>query len=582
MTCVDTRVKLYTSGIWWDAPWAQWGTGDVVRMSLQEAYELPKDARSRELKFAAYSVLDATGTFELFETLSRLANPAQLKTARWGQAQLSPAVAMALRGIRTNPDSWSRAGQAMRAELSAFERALAAHPLVAEYWDRMTTRVGKCAEAPAKSKTKRHQWGRARKGEPKLEPAQQTCSYCSLPRLVLADFNPASDRDLGYLLYDRVGLAPQFNQEGNRTLDADAIERLIRDPLAGFMTKGGQTSRNRRRVEGAEEFLRQLLGYRDFAKANQFFNATLSSDGRFHCNFNVNAPWTGRWSSSKDSFRRGGNAQNITERHRYVFEPDIGYKMFYADLKTAESMVVAYLAGDEAYMEAHKQDVHTYVCRLVWPDLPWTGDIRRDKKIAQSMRPPWDDVEGHDYRFQAKAIQHGSNFGMSPTAIAIQKHVPLKRAQEAQEAYFRAFPSVRGWQLDQKAKVEAQVPIRNPFGREVNLLGRPLDGHTFKQALAFPPQSCVGEVLNIGLWRLWRNCDPDLVQCLAQVHDAVLGQFPESLEMGAKPAILRHMRVPFEVTDYKGVTRTCEIPVELATGYNWGKASESNPCGMRE
>jgi len=256
--------------------------------------------------------------------------------------------------------------------------------------------------------------------------------------------------------------------------------------------------------------------------------------------------------------------------------------MFYADLKTAESMVVAYLSGDEAYMEAHKQDVHTYVCRLVWPDLPWTGDIKRDKKIAQSMRPEWDDVEGHDYRFQAKAIQHGSNFGMSPTAIAIQKHVPLKQAQIAQESYFRAFPHIRAWQNAQREKVEAQVPIRNPFGREVQLLGRPLDPHTHKQALAFPPQSCVGDVLNIGLWRLWRHEDPHFIQLLAQVHDAVLGQYPDWMADEARAEILKHMSVPFDVTDYRGVTRTCEIPVELATGQNWGKASDSNPQGMRE
>lgn len=554
----------------------------MATLSLQEAYDLPRTQAASELKFGAYAVLDATGTLELFETLSRVAQPAQWKTYRWGMAQLSPAVQMALRGVKVDQQARAAVAKTLAAESTAMASAICDHPLIREYWTVQVCRTDKCPKAA--TKTGRHNWTRAPRGGEKLEPSEQTCKACGCPRLVLAAFNPASPEAVKHVLYECIGLTPQVNKEGNWTVDGDALERLKKDGRAGYMTRDGMRAKNRRKVEGVEDLIDALVNARDLAKQGQFLNAVLSKTGRFHSNFNVNAPWTGRWSSSKDSFQRGGNAQNIGERHRYVFVPDLDRKMFYADLKTAESMVVAYLSGDEAYLEAHKSDVHTFVARLVWPHLPWNGDIKKDKAIAKSMRPEWDNVEGHDYRFQAKAIQHGSNFGMSPLAIAIQKHVPQRQAQIAQDAYFAAFPHIREWQLVQKALVEDQRPIVNPFGRMVQLLGRPLDPHTWKQALAFPPQSCVGEVLNIGLTRLWLNSDPGTVELLAQVHDAVLGQYPNDLqaETEALWALKHHMRVPFQVTDYRGVERTCIIPVELATGFNWGHEGPNNPRGLRE
>jgi len=113
-----------------------------------------------------------------------------------------------------------------------------------------------------------------------------------------------------------------------------------------------------------------------------------------------------------------------------MFIADPGKVLCYADLKQAESLTVAYLAGDEAYIEAHKSgDTHTFVARMIWPDLPWTGDIWKDKAWAKEHMPEWDPADGHDFRFQSKRIQHGGNYGMSPYGVARVAHIPVAEAE---------------------------------------------------------------------------------------------------------------------------------------------------------
>jgi DNA polymerase I-like protein with 3'-5' exonuclease and polymerase domains len=158
----------------------------------------------------------------------------------------------------------------------------------------------------------------------------------------------------------------------------------------------------------------------------------------------------------------------------------------------------------------------------------------------------------------------------------------VAQAREAQRRYFEAFPEIRDWQRHMAGLVKEQMPLVGPLGRVATLFGRPWDDHTRKQGLAFPPQGGVGDILNLGLYRLWKDHDPDLVQLLAQVHDAILGQYPLGRREDALRAITEAMRIETPVVDFLGTTRTCVIPVEVAVGGNWGKRSAANPRGLEE
>lgn len=545
---------------------------------------------SGEDSFQAYACLDTTGTLEIFNILFPRLTAEQQKMYEWSLAQQSPALTMGLRGIRVDLPALDRAKKQVALDLAGAVKNVQNDPLVKQFWDGTKKETGRCSANTKKKVTKKaarelglpegvtevevapknHKWP---KGVPE---AEQKCELCGTPRLTPAPFEPSSGPQTLRLLYTLLRADKRFNRDGGLTADDEALERIGETQMSV-----GPDGR-KKKLPGLKRLTDALREHRDLAKQAGFLNARLSDAGRYHANYNVAAPWTARWSSSKDPFGVGGNLQNVAERNRSIFIPDPGYEIFYADLKTAESLIVAYTAGDEAYIEAHKGDVHTWVTRELWPGLPWTGDIKKDKKIASSHNPPWDPLPGHDYRFQSKRVQHGSNYGLSPAGLAMIARIPRKAAAEAQERYFTSFPRIKAWHNLVQSRVSAQLPLYNALRRSIRLFGRPWDPHTFKQGLAFGPQSSVGDILNCALWRVWNECDPHLIQCLAQVHDAVLGQWPVKKREEAIEALKRLMAIPVAVEDIDGVRRACTIQVEVAAGANWGKAGPDNPKGLVE
>lgn len=556
-----------------------------MKVSLTEAQSL-----GGELGFAAYACLDTTGTREIYDTLLPRLNQDQSRTYRWSLAQLSPAITMTQRGCRIDVFALEDSKRQLRKDIIVAAKAVQALDLVQLHWDGSENETGGCKQRGQRKdgKTMPHKWPRATKAQP-VVPAEreQKCEVCAVSRVKPKSFEATSATQCKHLIYDLLHVPVHYGKTDEITTDDEALSRIANAGVAWQPTKDGK-KKLRRQLPGLRELCEAILTMRDLQKQLSFLDSKLSERGRFHASFNVAAAWTGRWSSSKDPFQRGGNFQNIGEQHRHIFVPDPGRKIAYADLKTAESLQVAYLAGDENYIEAHAGDVHTWVCRELWPELAWTGDINKDKKLAGNTYPEWDNVPGHDFRFQSKRIQHGTNFGLSPQGIAMIARIPFEAALAAQRRYFKAFPMIQEYQRWVAARVKGQFPLFNALKREVRLFGRPWDDHTRKQGLAFAPQGGVGDVLNTGLWRVWYEHDPQLIELLAQVHDAILCQFSVSKQEQAIAELRRLMTVPVDVTDFQGVQRVCTIPVEIAVGDNWGKQNlkpdkgRLNPGGLVE
>lgn len=522
--------------------------------TLQQAKDLPKG----QLKDWLYNGLDNTGTREIADVLLPRLNAAQARFYAFERALQAPAMAMMQRGINIDGLQRQRMMTELKRELAKDVTAIAKNPSVAGLWDYTTKNTGSCPVPQRKDG--KHKWEKWEKGASEVG---RHCVACAADRLIPDPFNANSSSHVDHLIYDLLNIPIHTNKKGQRSADGDILERLAN------------------KFERHRPIIDAILAVRDKKKQLGSLGARLSKDGRYPSSFNIGAAWTGRQSSSKNPYGEGGNAQNIAPRHRRIFTADPGKLLVYADLKQAESNVVAHIAEDEIYIEAHRSgDVHTYVARLVWPELPWTGDLKRDKAIAKQL-PDWDPVEGHDYRFQAKRIQHGSNFGLTPPGISMIARIPMKQAFRAQDNYFNEFPKIKAWQNSVAARIKDHLPLTNVLGREINLLGRPWEPHTIKQGLAFIPQSSVADILDLGMWRVWRHQDPtggerDDLELLAQIHDAILGQFSADRTEILHETV-RLLQIPIPV---KG--RIMQIEAEIAIGYNWGKRSDENPRGMYE
>lgn len=522
--------------------------------TLEQAKAEPKGQRKDYL----YNILDVTGTREIADVLLPRLNAAQQQTYAFERALQAPAMAMMQRGILIDGMQRQRMITELKRELEKDVRALAKNDAINAVWDLTTKNTGSC-KLPQR-KDGKHKWEKWDKG---ADEYGRHCVACGADRLIIDPFNANSSSHVDHLIYDLLRVPVHTNKKGQRSAEGDILERIAN------------------KFEQHRPIIDAILAIRDKRKQLGSLSARLSSSGRYPSSFNIGAAWTGRQSSSKNPYGEGGNAQNVAPRHRRIFIADPGKLLAYADLKQAESNVVAHISGDEVYIEAHRSgDVHTYVARLVWPELPWTGDLKKDKAIAKQL-PDWDQVEGHDFRFQAKRIQHGSNFGLTPPGIAMIARIPMKQAFKAQENYFNEFPFIRSWQVHVAERIKNHLPLTNVLGREIQLFGRPWEPHTIKQGLAFIPQSSVADILDLGMWRVWKHQDPtggerEDLELLAQVHDAILAQFDKD-HLEVLHETKRLLQIPIPVNG-----RIMQIEAEIAIGYNWGKQSEDNPKGMYE
>lgn len=523
-----------------------------------------------------YNALDVTGTLEVSNVLDGILTPAQWRYYRFNQALQGPAQTMMSRGLLVDTFKRDSAVAGLRRELASAIRQVNKLDVVDEVWDGQEKETGDCklAGQDPKRKSLKHKWPR---GVPDSDPAK-VCEQCGAPRFKRQAFNPNSPPQCLHLFHDLLGLPKYQNKLKKVSVDEDTLERYGRQ------------------FPKLEALVETMLNIRSIKKQIGVLTARLSSSNRFMQSVNVGAAWTSRFSSSKNPFGEGSNTQNLAERHRNIFIADPGYTLFYADLKTAESFVVAYMSGDDQYIKAHLSgDTHTYVARLVWPELPWQGDIKADKGWAKENYFDWDKAPGHDIRFQAKRVQHATNIGQSPYGLAHTAHIPVALAAGAQERYFSAFPYIRTYQNYVRRQVTEGETLVNPLGFGVNLFGRRDDDHTYKQGLAFYQQSPVANTINMGIWRLWKlydvggSEDPGLVQLIAQVHDAILGQIPTSRLQDGIAALYQTMSIPIPITDrVRGESRVLTIPVEVSVGQNWGKANDDptkgplNPNGLRD
>lgn len=367
-----------------------------------------------------------------------------------------------------------------------------------------------------------------------------------------------SNSHVAALLYDVLRL-PEIrkrNERGElvRTVNREALERLqvhfIAQPVIGH-----------------------ILALRDFGKKIGVLETKIDADGRLRTSYNIAGTTTGRFSSSLNDFGSGGNLQNIEERLRRVFIADPGMKFANIDLEQADSRNIGALCWnvfrDPTYLDACESgDLHTTVAKMCRPDLPWTGNLKADRIIAEQ---PY--YRHHGLRHMCKVLGHGTNYLGTP--FEMSKHTKIESAviKDFQALYFAKFPTIPKLHEWVRARIMEDGNLVTPFGRKRWFFGRRDENDTLKKAVAHLGQSMTAEEINNAMLAVWRL---DIVMIMLQVHDSILIQYQEEKENEVIPQVLKAMRVPLELEG----GRLFEVPVECQVGWNWAKATEENPNGL--
>jgi DNA polymerase-1 len=390
----------------------------------------------------------------------------------------------------------------------------------------------------------------------KIEFLERNLERIVLEGVGLPHFNWRSSQDRVHLFYDRLGIPP-IRKKGALTTDRSAREKMMAYTVA-------------------RPIIAHLNAIADLAEKIKKLKTEIDPDGRLRTTYNIAGTNTFRFSSSFSAFGTGGNLQNVEESLRSIFIADQGMKWCKVDARQIQSRIVGAiqwkLFKDGTYLDACEDiDLHTYVAKLVWPNLKWTGKPKEDKAIAETIF-----YRHFTHRDLTKKLGHGSNFEGQPKTLSEQTGIPLELVTAFQPKYFKAFPGHHRWHQWVATQIATKGYIIGITNRKRWFFGRRNDPDVIRQAVAYDPQASESVIVNTAMLNIWHK---QTATIMLHEHDGLVYQYPEHLEDEIVPQLLKELEVPIDI----GHGRTLIVPYEAKVGWNRGAYNaRSNPDGLKD
>ncbi|MDD7412169.1 MAG: DNA polymerase I [bacterium] len=311
-------------------------------------------------------------------------------------------------------------------------------------------------------------------------------------------FNVNSPKQLGALLFDKLGLKGGKKTKTGYSTSADVLEGLA----------------------GAHPIIPMILEYRKYAKLKSTYVEALlrlrGADGRIHTCFDQVGTITGRISSAEP------NLQNIPVRTalgreiRRSFVAKEGCLLVDADYSQIELRVLAHMSGDEVMREAFLlgQDIHARTAAEVY-GVP-----------IEFVTP--------EMRLSAKAVNFGIVYGISDFGLA--KNLGVSRAEAAGfiERYFLRYPAVKRFMDACVAQGKTEGYVTTLMGRRRYLPELSDKSYAIRQfgeraAMNSPIQGTAADIIKLAMIRVHDELLARGLQArlILQVHDELIVETPE-------------------------------------------------------
>lgn len=354
-------------------------------------------------------------------------------------------------------------------------------------------------------------------------------------RLTGEEFNIGSPKQLGVILFEKLGLTPPKKNKTGYSTDAAVLESL----------------------GNAHPVIPKILEYRQNVKLQTTYIDSLiglinPKTGRVHTTFNQAVTTTGRLSSTEP------NLQNIPIRTedgrkiRRAFIPGSeGLLLLSADYSQIELRVMAHFSGDSAYREAFLkgEDIHRYTAAAVW-------GVPLDQ-VTQEMRS------------QAKAVNFGIIYGISGFGLSQNIGVNRKEADAFIKAYFNKYPGVEAYVnelIEQAKKTGASTTLLGRIRKLPDLTSRNFTLRSFAERTArnTPIQGTAADIIKVAMVRIAKILRerPKLGKLLLQVHDELVFETPANHWQDLARCVKAEME--------KAVVLKVPLVVDLKLGSDWG------------
>jgi DNA polymerase-1 len=352
------------------------------------------------------------------------------------------------------------------------------------------------------------------------------------------EFNINSPKQLGEILFDKLGLPVVRRTKTGRSTDEDVLTRLA----------------------ASHELPAEILAWRSLAKLKNTYLDVLPTlvnpeTGRVHTSFNQTVTATGRLSSSDPNLQNIPVRTELGRRIRESFTAAPGKILVSADYSQIELRIMAHLSGDAGLGDSFRrgEDIHARTAALMFGGeaAAVTGEQRR----------------------AAKAINFGIIYGMGAYGLSQQLGIDQKQAKEFIERYFERYPGVRVW-LDrtiEEAKRTGYVETllgRRRYLPEIASTNRSVAQFAERMAINTPVQGTAADMIKQAMLaidrelaapgRRWRAL------MVLQIHDELLFEVPEA-EAERLIALVRERM--------EGVMKLAvPVKVDVGRGKNWAEA----------
>lgn len=345
-------------------------------------------------------------------------------------------------------------------------------------------------------------------------------------------FNILSTKQLGEVLFEKLGLPPAKKTKSGYSTDIDVLQKL----------------------RELHPIVPDLIEYRQCAKLKSTYAdglvKVIAPDGRIHGSFHQMTTATGRISSTEP------NLQNIPVRTeqggevRRMFVPEPGFVLIDADYSQIELRILAHIADDPAMQRAFTEhmDIHTATAAQVFGVSP--------------------DAVDATMRRAAKAVNFGIVYGISEHSLAEDIGVSYYEAKHYMEQYLERYAGVRTYMKDVVERARQDGYVTTLLGRRRNLPELKSKNYNLRSfgervALNAPIQGTAADIMKLAMLgvrdRLLR--EGLSARMILQVHDELLVEAPREEAEAAAKIVKEEME--------RAYVLCVPLEVEVGIGESW-------------
>ena len=312
-------------------------------------------------------------------------------------------------------------------------------------------------------------------------------------------FNIDSPKQLGDILFEKLGLPAQKKTKSGYSTDQDVLEKLSElHPVP-----------------------KMVLEYRHLGKLRSTYVDKLpvmicSSTSRVHGSFNQTGTATGRLSSSDPNLQNIPIRSELGRQIRKAFVPQKeGWVLLAADYSQVELRMLAHLSDDPGLKEAFAsgQDIHSFVAGQVFGVDP--------EHVTS------------DQRAKAKAVNFGIVYGQSAYGLSQSIDIPVAEAARFIDDYFKRYPKISAYMDSVKQDALDSGYVSTILGRRraiMNITGANPNQRKAAERMAVNTvvQGSAADLMKLAMIDLHQTIKNDKLEMkmILQVHDELVFEMP--------------------------------------------------------